>query len=125
MPDRPLLDDPHQAAFDKTVHIFQELCPAHYTNLLNPDSPKSFKVGNELASRVTRIFSRRFGHETAQEFAVHVTGFPSDAAFLVALFLFPEIFTDDEVAAGLGCFGIETSYHGPAIGRILDHTNGT
>jgi hypothetical protein len=81
-------------------------------------------VGNTLASRVARVFAKRFGHETAQEFAVHINGFPPEAAFLVALVLFPESFTDDEVAAGLGRFGIEASYHGPAIAKILDDPNG-
>jgi hypothetical protein len=122
-PYRPLPADPHQAAFDKTVQIFQELCPAHYSNLLDPSSPKSFKVGNDLAARVTRIFSKRFGPETAREYATHVTGFPADAAFLVALLLYPDRFTDDEVAAGVGCFGIEASLHGPPIARILDFPN--
>lgn len=115
--------DPNQAAFDKTAQIFQELCPSHYRNLLDPAKPKSVNVGQELAIKVSRIFSERLGHEKAQEFALHVTGFPSDAAFLVALFLFPERFTDDELAAGIRCFGIEASFHAVAIAKMLNYTN--
>ncbi|MEZ0385798.1 MAG: hypothetical protein ACAI34_01930 [Verrucomicrobium sp.] len=115
--------DPNQAAFDKTAQIFQELCPNHYKNLLDPLRPKSTEIGQELAERVSRVFAERFGQEKAREFAIHVTGFPSDTAFLVALFLFPERFTDDEVAAGIRCFGIEASHHAVAIAKMLNYTD--
>jgi hypothetical protein len=116
--------DPNQAALDKTAQIFQEICPGHYKNLLDPVSPKSkSEIGQELVARVSRIFAERFGPEKAQDFAIHVTGFPSDVAFLVALFLYPERFTDDEVAAGIRCFGIEASYHAVAIAKMLKYTD--
>jgi hypothetical protein len=113
--------DPNQAAFDKTAQIFKEICPDRHLNLIDPSRSKSIHIGRELCERISGIFSERFGTEGAQEFAIHVTGFPSDVAFLAALFLFPEKFTDEEVAAGIRCFGIEASYHGVEIAKMLNY----
>jgi hypothetical protein len=117
--------DPNQTAFDKTVQIFVEICPARSRNLVDPAAPKSLDIGRELSKRISHIFTERFGKEKAEEFATHVTGFPSDAAFLVALFLFPERFTDEEVAAGIRCFGIEASFHGLEIATALNYIKNT
>ena len=114
-------NDPNQAAFNKTAQIFGEICPARSRKLIDPSAPESVDIGQELRERISQIFTKRFGPEKAQEFAIHVTGFPSDAAFLVALFLFPERFTDEEVAAGIRCFGIEASFHGLEIATALNY----
>lgn len=114
-------NDPNQAAFDKTAQIFKELCHDHFGNLIDLSRPKSANIGLDLAIRIRRIFSERFGKQKAREFANHVTGFPSDTAFLVALFLFPDRFTDEEVAAGIRCFGIEASFHAVEIARLLKY----
>ena len=116
------VEDPNQSAFDKTCQVFRELCPNDYTNLVDPMCPKR-SVEGDVAERISRIFEERFGMEKAREFAVHVTGFPADVAFLVALFLYPERFTDEEVAAGIRCFGIEAAYHAVAVARMLDYTD--
>jgi hypothetical protein len=115
--------DPNQLAFDKTAQVFREICPDRFRNLIDPSTPKSVLIGRELCERINRIFAERLGTDGSQQFAIHVTGFPADVAFLVALFLFPERFTDDEVAAGIRCFGIEASFHAVEIAKTLNYTN--
>jgi hypothetical protein len=112
--------DPNRAAFDKTAQIFQELCQESCRRL-DPTIPAGMDAKMALVERISRIFAERFGPERAQEFALHVVGFPSDVAFVTALFLFPERFTDEEVAAGIRCFGIEASHHAVEVARLLDY----
>lgn len=51
------------------------------------------------------------GAETAAKVAMHLADWNSDAAFLVALHLFPERFTADEIRAGVGLFLIHAPNH--------------
>jgi hypothetical protein len=115
--------DPNQLAFDKTVQVFRELCPDRLGNLLDPSRPKSVDIGRDLRERISGIFAKRLGPDGSEQFALKVTGFPADIAFLVALFLFPERFTDAEIAAGIRCFGLEMSFHGVEIARALEYIN--
>ena len=112
--------DPNQTAFDKTAQIFQELCQER-CHRLDPTIAAGMDAKTALIERISRIFAERFGPERAQEFALHAVGFPSDVAFVTALFLFPERFTDEEVAAGIRCFGIEASHHAVEIARFLNY----
>jgi hypothetical protein len=113
--------DPNQLAFDKTVQVFKEICPDRLGNLLDPSNPKSANIGRDLRERISRIFAKRLGTDGAQQFAINTTGFSADVALLVALFLFPERFTDEEVAAGIRCFGLEISHHGVELARALKY----
>jgi hypothetical protein len=115
--------DPNQLAFDKTVLIFREICPERLGNLINPSMPKCTDIGRDLRERISRIFAKRLGTGGAQQFAINATGFSADVAFLVALFLFPERFADEEVAAGIQCFGLEMAFHGVEIAKALKYIN--
>ena len=109
--------DPNQAAVDKTTQIFKEICPDQYQKLVDRSIPEWLR----LHDRISGIISKRFEKEKADDFTRHVIGFPSDMAFMVALFLFPERFTDEEIAAGIRCFGIEASFHAVEIARMLEY----
>ena len=49
--------------------------------------------------------------ENAAEIAFHIADWNSDAAFIVAVHLFPERFTPEEIAAGIGLFLVHAPNH--------------
>lgn len=53
----------------------------------------------------------QYGAENAADIGLHMADWNSDAAFVVALHLFPERFTPAEVAAGVGLFLAHASNH--------------
>lgn len=52
-----------------------------------------------------------YGAEVAADVGFHMADWNSDAAFVVALHLFPERFTAAEVAAGVGLFLVHAPNH--------------
>lgn len=60
----------------------------------------------------------QFGSERAREIAFHLLDWNSDAAFIVALLLFPERFTKLEIAAGIDTFLIHAPNHIPLAQKL-------
>ena len=57
----------------------------------------------------------------ADEIAFHLTDWNSEAAFLVALHLFPERFTPEEIREGVEAFLIHAPHHIIAAARLAGH----
>ena len=57
----------------------------------------------------------------ADEIAFHLTDWSSEAAFLVALHLFPERFTAEEIREGVQAFLIHAPHHIIAAARLAGH----
>jgi hypothetical protein len=57
----------------------------------------------------------------ADEIAFHLTDWSSEAAFLVALHLFPERFTPEEIREGVQAFLIHAPHHIIAAARLAGH----
>jgi hypothetical protein len=57
----------------------------------------------------------------ADEIAFHLTDWSSEAAFLVALHLFPERFTYEEIREGVQAFLIHAPHHIFAAARLAGH----
>jgi hypothetical protein len=57
----------------------------------------------------------------ADQIAFHLTDWSSDAAFIVALHLFPERFTSEEIEAGVGLFLCHVPIHVIAAARLAGH----
>jgi hypothetical protein len=57
----------------------------------------------------------------ADQIAFHLTDWNSDAAFLVALHLFPERFTPQEIRAGVDLFLVHVPTHVLAAARLGDY----
>jgi len=53
---------------------------------------------------IADAFTGEYDPLTAANIGLHMADWNSDAAFIVALHLFPERFTPDEVRAGIGLF---------------------
>ena len=58
---------------------------------------------------------------TADEIAFHMVDWETDAAFVVALLLFPERFTKEELQAGIDMFLIHVPAHVMAAARLAGH----
>lgn len=55
----------------------------------------------EIRDRIAEVLSACFPQETANDIAFHLVDWNGDAAFLVALHLWPEKFTDEDISKGL------------------------
>ena len=60
---------------------------------------------------IRAALAEQYGPDTASDIGLHMTDWNADAAFVVALHLFPERFTPEEVAAGVGLFLIHAPNH--------------
>ena len=58
----------------------------------------------------------------ADEIAFHLTDWSAEAAFLVALHLYPERFTRDEIKEGVEAFLIHVPHHVIAAARLAGHS---
>jgi len=57
----------------------------------------------------------------ADQIAFHLTDWNSDAAFIVALHLFPERFTPEEIEAAVDMFLVHVPAHVVAAARLAGH----
>ena len=62
-----------------------------------------------------------YAKETAGNIAINVADWQADAAFLVALHLFPERFTDEEIDDGVRSLLIHVPAHVIAAARLAGH----
>jgi hypothetical protein len=60
-------------------------------------------IAEPAMSTIDSALAGEYG-EKAHDIAFHMADWNSDAAFVVAVHLFPERFTPDEIAAGIGLF---------------------
>lgn len=97
---------------DKVVQIFSELVPGRSDRL-------DFFKDNDTA---TDAIAAALANDSprSKEMAFHLSDFRTDAAFLVALHLFPERFTPEEVSAGVWQFMAHVPYHIKMAMEIAD-----
>lgn len=113
----PMTDTRH--SFRRKVEdIFTELVGPARAKWLNPDVPSRCmgQIAKALASE------SRHAKQTAGHIAINVADWQADAAFLVALHLFPERFTDDEIAAAVESLLIHVPAHVIAAARLAGHS---
>ncbi len=60
---------------------------------------------------VTAALAEEHGHEKAADIALHMSDWNWDAAFIVALHLYPERFSKEEIDAGIGLFLVHAPNH--------------
>ena len=104
-------DDANDSVRRKVEAIFNELA-GDRTLMLDGST---FPAG--IASTITAALSG----PDASEIAFHFTDWNSDAAFIVALHLFPERFTPEEIEAGVGLFLCHVPSHVIAAARLAGH----
>ena len=106
--------DAHDSVRDKVDAIFRELVG---------DRARELR-GDIPARRTNDVLGQALAAETdldplkADELAFNLVDWNSDAAFLVAVMLFPERFTQEELGAGVGRFMVHVPDHVIAAARI-------
>lgn len=112
-------DDAHDSVRKKVEAIFTELA-GNRTRMLDGGT---FPAG--ITSTITAALSGPDASEErvlhADQIAFHLTDWNSDAAFIVALHLFPERFTPEEIEAGIDLFLCHVPSHVIAAARLAGH----
>jgi len=95
---------------EKASEIFRELAG---------DRAGQTMAGIPAAQGVIKeALAGEFPPEVASEIAIHLTDWNRDAAFIVALTLFPERFTQDEIRRGVEQFLIHAPNHIVAAAKL-------
>src|SRR5436190_3804686 len=112
-------DDVHDSVRNKVEGIFTELA-GERTRMLDGGT---FPAG--IASAITAALAGPDATEEqilhADEIAFHLTDWNADAAFIVALHLFPERFTPEEIDAAVCMFLVHVPSHVIAAARLAGH----
>jgi hypothetical protein len=114
------MTDPHDSVRQKVSTIFTELA-GERANMLEGD-----RLPANITSTITEALSESGASLEdvlkADEVAFHLTDWNSDAAFLVALHLFPEKFTREEISAGIDLFLVHVPAHVVAAARLTGNS---
>jgi len=96
--------DPIKTVREKVEAIFTELVGDRVTRL------DGSRIAEPAMSAFEAALVENYG-EKARDIAFHMSDWNSDAAFIVAVHLFPERFTSEEIAAGVGLFLVHAPNH--------------
>jgi hypothetical protein len=106
--------------YAKAMAIFKELVPDRVDRL------DGSRVANETMSSIQKalLHDARIDESTekwAFDTAFHLSDWNEDAAFIVALHLFPERFTKEEIDDGVLQFALHAPEHVAEAARLLGH----
>jgi len=99
------LNDPYESVRGKVLAIFAALVGDRAGRL------DGAVIATPAMDAITGALAERYGVEKADEIGFHIADWNSGAAFIVALHLFPERFTPEEIEAGLDLFLLDVPYH--------------
>lgn len=104
---------------DKVEAIFRKLAGDRTANL------NAERLPTQITSTITAALAGESGDADAilhaDEIAFNLTDWNAEAAFLVALHLFPECFTPEEIRDGVEAFLIHVPHHVIAAARLAGH----
>ena len=109
------MDNPFESATQKVETLFAELVGPERARRLRADVPSS------ATTLVTQALAESRDLLLADQIAFNVTDWQADAAFLVAIHLFPERFTPEEIAAGVESLLIHVPSHALTAARLSGH----
>ncbi|HUE70952.1 MAG TPA: hypothetical protein VMP01_08685 [Pirellulaceae bacterium] len=98
---------------EKVSNLFTELV-GDRASRLGP------KLSTPAMDAMTAALADEYGWEKAGDVALHMLDWNWDAAFIVALHLFPERFTAEEIQSGLGLFLCHAPNHIREACRLTD-----
>jgi hypothetical protein len=108
------VDDAIESVGRKVVAIFAELAGERARRL------DGSVIAEPAMSALERALVEQYG-EKARDIAFHMADWNSNAAFVVAVHLFPERFTPEEIAAGVGLFLVHAPNHIRAACGLTGH----
>src|SRR5271170_6017896 len=83
------------SAEEVVLNIFRELAGDRADRL------RGNLYNNETALAMARALSKKFPEKKTKDIAFHLVDWNSDAAFIVAMQLFPERFTKEQIQSGV------------------------
>ena len=117
-----MADDAYDSVSKKVEAIFTDLVGDRAQMLDRRTFPA------RITSTITAALSGSDSNEEqvlhAEQIAFHLTDWSSDAAFIVALHLFPERFTREEIKAGVDLFLNHVPGHVIAAARLAGYPTG-
>ncbi len=106
--------DPVDSITEKVTAIFTELAGDRAHQL------DGSAIATLVRETISAAIAPEYGSATAEKVALHMSDWNSDAAFIVALHLFPERFTPEEIEAGIGLFLVHAPNHIREACRLTD-----
>jgi hypothetical protein len=106
------MNDPTETVGQKVAAIFTELVGDRARRL------DGSVIAEPAMSSIGAALAGDYGELKAAEIGFHMADWNSDAAFIVAVHLFPERFTSEEIAAGIGLFLVHAPNHIRAACRL-------
>ena len=113
-PAETFMSDPIDTVNAKVLEIFTELIGERAKRL------DGSVVSSAARDAITAALTEDRGFEKAATIALHLADWNWDAAFIVALHLFPERFTPAEIDAGIGLFLCHAPNHIREVCRLTD-----
>ena len=111
--------DARSSVCEKVEAIFRELAGERAATL------DATRLPATIASTITAALAAEDAGEEqvlhADQIAFHLTDWNAEAAFLVALHLFPERFTPEEIREGVLGFLLHAPHHVIAAARLAGH----
>ncbi|MDB6003300.1 MAG: hypothetical protein JWR15_287 [Prosthecobacter sp.] len=101
---------------EKVQAIFSEMAGAERGKWLRGDVP------SRVMEQMAQAISSEHPPEVAGEIGFHLGDWQGDAAFLVALHLFPERFTPEEIREGVRAFLLHAPHHIIAATRLAGNS---
>lgn len=99
------MSDPHESVRRKVLDIFANLVGERAGRL------NGSIMATPAMDAIAGALAGKHGAEKSDAIGFHMADWNSDAAFIVALHLFPERFTPEEIDAGLGLFLVHAPNH--------------
>ena len=103
------------ATHAKMLAIFRELAGDRACRL------DGARLASEAVAKMGTALPADYPPQVASDIAFHLGDWSSDAAFLVALHLFPERFTEEEVAHGVSNLVVHVPNHLAAAAKLAGH----
>lgn len=99
------MNDPHESVDQKVKAIFEELVGDRVSRL------DGSKIAEPAMSTMADALVSDYEPRMAHDIAFHMADWNSNAAFIVAMHLFPERFTPEEICDGIGLFLVHAPNH--------------
>lgn len=110
---RKTMDRKESDGYQKAKAILAEAF-ADRVDRLDPERPATGAM-----AAIQAALTDEFGTDTAADIAFHMADWNSDAAFILALHLFPERFTKDEIDSGVRDFLVHAPNHVAEAAKLI------
>lgn len=109
------MSDPYDTFREKAKDIWQKLSPDKFQRI------QDLSAQREMINRIAESLDIE-DPQIRRDVGFHMTDWVYDAAFLLALHLHPEEFSNEEIKAGINCFLVHVPAHVIAAAHQTDNS---